>query len=103
MVKQTKPQLSLKLFSNVVPAKWMDERFIPPVYGGNMPPRSQANRISGNISAVCDSVTHTFSLTQTQAHACTHLPQYTHTHTHTHNSYRTSCNNTVFQYVTAKS
>ena len=34
----------MKLFSNVVLAEWMEEHFIPPVYGGNM---SQTNRISG--------------------------------------------------------
>ena len=84
MVKQTKPQLSLKLFSNVVPAKWMDERFIPPVYGGNMPSRSQANRISGNISAVCDSVTHTHSLSHKHRHMHVHTHHNTHAYTHTH-------------------
>ena len=52
LIKGYKPQLSLKLFSDVVPAAWMEERFIPPVYGGNMPPRSQTNRISGMIKDV---------------------------------------------------
>jgi len=47
-VKAKKPQLALKMFMNIIPAEWLEERFIPPVYGGNaMPVMSQANRISG--------------------------------------------------------
>ena len=120
MIKGDKPQLSLKLFSNVVPAEWMEERFIPPVYGGNIPPRSQANRISGNNLSLlyvtqawtfyAHSHTHTYTHTHThtRAHTHTHVLTHTHTHAHTHaltrthartrtNLYIVSCN-TVFWY-----
>jgi len=47
-VKAKKPQLALRIFMSIIPGEWLEERFIPPVYGGNaMPPMSQTNRISG--------------------------------------------------------
>ena len=92
MIKGDRPQLSLKLFSNVVPAKWMEERFIPPVYGGNMPPRSQANRISGKINHNCLYVTQALTLC---VRTCTHRYNTTHT---VHASCATICMHSKVQY-----